>query len=42
MKPSFIEEYTQEICDMALESDLSMANLQLFFDMVHLDMEDKI
>ena len=27
---------------MALESDLSMANLQLFFDMVHLDMEDKI
>lgn len=42
MKPSFIEEYTQEICDMALESDLSMANLQLFFDMVHMDMEDKI
>lgn len=42
MKPGFIEEYTEEVCEMALESDLSMANLQLFFDMVHLEMEDKI
>ena len=42
MKPGFITEYTEEICEMALRSDISDANLHLFFDMLHLDMEDRI
>lgn len=42
MKPEFIEDYSQEVCEMALETDISKPNLQLFFDMVHLDMEERI
>jgi len=42
MKPGFVSEYSEEICEMALNADISDANLNLFFDMVHLEMEDKI
>ena len=42
IKPSFIEEYTEEVVEMALNTDVSEPNLQLFFDMLNLDMEDKI
>lgn len=42
MKPGFIEEFTEEVCEMAVSQDMSDANLQLFFDMLHLEMEDKI
>lgn len=42
MKPSFIEEFTEEICELATAQDMSEQNLQLFFDMLHLEMEDKI
>ena len=42
MKPGFIEEFSSEICEMAVASDVSLPNLQLFFDMVHLEMEEKI
>ena len=42
IKPSFVEEYTEEVVEMALNTDVSEPNLQLFFDMLNLDMEDKI
>jgi len=42
MKPGFIEEYTEEICEMAVSQDMSDANINLFFEMLHLEMEDKI
>ena len=42
MKPGFIEEYTEEICEIAIAQDMSEVNIQLFFDMLHLEMEDKI
>ena len=42
MKPGFIEEYTEDICEVAMAQEMSDANVQLFFDMLHLEMEDKI
>ena len=42
MKPGFIEEFTEEICEMAIGQDMSDANINLFFEMLHLEMEDKI
>lgn len=42
MKPGFISEFTEEITEMVIETDASLPNLQLFFDMVHLEMEEKI
>lgn len=42
LKPSFIAEYTEEICEMALGQDISDNNLRLFFEMLHLEMEEKI
>ena len=42
MKPGFIEEFTEEVCEVAIGQDMSDANLQLFFEMLHLEMEDKI
>ena len=42
LKPGFTTEYTEEVCEMALDTDVSKPNLQLFFDMVHLEMEEKI
>ena len=42
MKPGFIEEFVEEITDMAMNQDISDSNFQLFFEMLHLEMEDKI
>lgn len=42
MKPGFVREFTDEISEMALNEDLSNPSLSLFFDMLHLEMEDKI
>lgn len=42
LKPAFIEEFSEEVCEMAIDTDVSKALLQLFFDMVHLEMEEKI
>ena len=42
LKPNFITEYTEEICEMALGQDISDNNLRLFFEMLHLEMEEKI
>ena len=42
LKPGFVAEYSDEVIEMALDTDLSVSNLQLMFDMLHLEMEDKI
>ena len=42
LKPNFVNEYTEEICEMALGQDISDNNLRLFFEMLHLEMEEKI
>ena len=42
MKPGFVTTYTEEITEMALSQDLSNPSLNTFFDMLHLEMEDRI
>ena len=42
MKPGFITTFTEEICEMAMSQSISDANLALFFDMLYLEMEEKI
>jgi len=42
LKPGFIQEYSEELCEMALGLDTSDNDVRLFFEMIHLEMEEKI
>lgn len=42
LQPGFVQEYSEEICQLALELDVPDSTLNLFFDMCHVDMEDRI
>lgn len=42
MKPGFITTFAELICEMAMNQSISEANLALFFDMLYLEMEEKI
>ena len=42
LKPSFITDYSEEISEMAMDHSMEDSELKLFFDMLHLEMEEKI
>ena len=42
LKPDFISSYTESITEMALGQEMEDANLRLFFEMMHLEMEERI
>ena len=42
LKPDFIKTYTESISEMAHATDMQDSNLRLFFEMMHLEMEERI
>ena len=42
LKPSFITDYSEELSEMAMDHSMEDNELKLFFDMLHLEMEEKI
>ncbi len=42
LKPAFITEYSEAISEVAMDHTLEEHEVRLFFDMLQLEMEDKV
>lgn len=42
LKPGFIMEYAEDISELALSQEYSLDDVKLFFEMIQLEVEEKI